>query len=78
MTASRRRDFLKTLLGGAAGISLSSAALAQDVTTPITATKITENFTLITGAGSNVVVASNAEGLLLVNGGTPQVFSRSH
>ena len=72
MTASHRRDFLKTLLGGAAGISLSSAALAQDAATPITATKITDNFTVISGAGSNVVVASNAEGLLLVNGGTPQ------
>ena len=72
MRPSHRRDFLKTLLGGAAGIPLSTAALAQIATTPITATKITDNFSLITGAGSNVVVASNAEGMLMVNGGLPE------
>jgi len=72
MRPSHRRDFLKTLLGGAAGIPLSAAALAQNAATPITATKITDNFSLIRGAGSNVVVASNAEGLLLVNGGLPE------
>jgi cyclase len=63
---------LKALLGGAAGIPLSTAALAQVAATPITATKITDNFSLITGAGSNVLVASNAEGMLMVNGGLPE------
>jgi cyclase len=72
MRPSDRRDFLKALLGGAAGIPLSTAALAQVAATPITATKITDNFSLITGAGSNVLVASNAEGMLMVNGGLPE------
>ena len=71
MRPSHRRDFLKTLLGGAAGISFSTTVLGQGVATPITVTKIADNFALITSAGSNVLVVSNAEGMLLVNGGLP-------
>ena len=72
MTPSHRRDFLKTLLGGAAGLSFSTSVLGEGGATPITATKITDNFALITSAGANVVVVSNAEGLLMVNGGLPE------
>ena len=72
MTPSHRRDFLKTLLGGAAGLSLSTTVFGQGSATPITATKITDNFALISGAGSNVLVVSNSEGLLMVNGGLPE------
>jgi cyclase len=72
MTPSHRRDFLKTLLGGAAGLSLSTTVFGQGGPTPITATKITDNFALISGAGGNVVVARGPEGLLLVNGGLPE------
>src|SRR5437762_7913114 len=75
MTPSHRRDFLKTLLGGAAGLSLSTTVFGQSGATPITATKITDNFALISGAGSNVVVVSNAEGLLMVNGGQREFSS---
>jgi len=74
MTPSHRRDFLKTLLGGAAGWSLSTTVFGQGGVKPITATKITDNFALISGAGSNVVVVSGPEGLLMVNGGL-QAFS---
>jgi glyoxylase-like metal-dependent hydrolase (beta-lactamase superfamily II) len=72
MKLSQRRDFLKTLLGGTAGISLSTKLLAQGAPTPITATKVTDNFILITGAGSNVLVVSGPDGLLLVNSGRPE------
>ena len=48
MRPSHRRDFLKTLLGGAAGISFSTTVLGQGVATPITVTKIADNFALIT------------------------------
>src|SRR5262245_35433988 len=72
MIPSHRRDFLKTLLGGAAGLSLSTNLRGQSRTTSITATKITDNFAVISGAGSNVVVLSNSEGLLMVNGGLPE------
>jgi len=75
MTPSYRRDFLKTLLGGAAGLSLSARVFGQGSPTPITSTKISDNFSLISGAGSNVVVLSSAEGLLMVNGGLPQFSS---
>jgi len=72
MTPSHRRDFLKTLLGGAAGLSLSTTVFGQGGTKAITATKITDNFALISGAGSNVVVVSGPEGLLMINGGLPE------
>jgi len=72
MIPSHRRDFLKTLLGGAAGLSLSTRLRGQSRSTPITATKLADNFALISGAGSNVVVLSTSEGLLMVNGGLPE------
>jgi glyoxylase-like metal-dependent hydrolase (beta-lactamase superfamily II) len=72
MTPSDRRDFLKTLLGGAAGLSLSTTVFAQSGARTISATKITDNIALISGAGSNVVVVSGPEGLLMVNGGLPE------
>jgi len=72
MIPSHRRDFLKTVLGGAAGLSLSTKLWGQNGSTSITATKIADNFALISGAGSNVVVLSTADGLLMVNGGLPQ------
>jgi cyclase len=72
MIPSHRRDFLKTLLGGAAGLSFSTTLRGQTGSISITATKIADNFALISGAGSNVVVLSTADGLLMVNGGLPE------
>ena len=73
MNPSHRRDFLKTLLGGAAGLSLSTKVFGQGGATSITATKITDNFALISGAWSNVLVHSGPDGLLMVNGGLPEL-----
>jgi glyoxylase-like metal-dependent hydrolase (beta-lactamase superfamily II) len=71
-SSSNRRDFLKAVAGAAAGLSLSRNALGIEADTRITATKITENLTLLSGAGGNIVVLNQAEGLLLVNGSAPE------
>jgi len=71
MIRSNRRDFCRTLVGGAAGLSLAyraPKASAQGAST-ISATKLTDNYTLLTGAGSNVLLLTQPEGVLLVDGG---------
>jgi glyoxylase-like metal-dependent hydrolase (beta-lactamase superfamily II) len=58
-----RREFLSTLLLAV------MAKKAFAVPTQIASTKLTDNLTLVTGAGGNIVVLNTPEGLLLVNGG---------
>jgi glyoxylase-like metal-dependent hydrolase (beta-lactamase superfamily II) len=70
-STSNRRDFLKSFAAGAAGLSLSRAALGQ-AAGPITASKLTDNLTIVTGAGGNIVILSQPDGLLLVNGSLPE------
>jgi cyclase len=62
----QRREFLRTLAGSAATLSLSRAAFAQ--ASP-TAVKLTDKVTLITGAGNNIVVLAGDGGSLLVDCG---------
>ncbi len=62
----QRRQFLQTLAGGAAALSLSRSALAQ--ASPA-ATKLTDKVTLITGAGNNIVALASEGGSLLVDCG---------
>jgi len=62
----QRREFLRTLAGGAAALSLSRAASAQ--ASP-TAAKLNEKLTLITGAGNNIVALAGDGGSLLVDCG---------
>src|ERR1700722_860522 len=78
-----RRDVLGILLGGAAGLSLSSPASAQQrsstVSTgpkphigsrgPITAVPLSDNLVEFTGAGGNVVVVTGPDGLVMIDGG---------
>src|SRR4030095_3620727 len=71
MTGSRR-DFCRTFLGGAAGLALASRsayAVPQSGSSPISVTKITDDFSLIRGAGSNVLLVNGPDGALMVNGG---------
>src|SRR5438552_14545327 len=63
---SNRRDFLRTLAGGAAALSLSAQS------TSITATKLADNYIHIAGAGSNVLLVTGPDGALLVDGGSPE------
>jgi cyclase len=70
-----RRDFCRTVLGGAAGLSLvsrSTRAFGQGAIPTISVTKITDSFSLITGAGSNVLLLNGPDGALMVDGGTAE------
>lgn len=58
-----RRHFLGTL-AGAAGASLCRAQ-----SSPLTATKLADNYIQITGAGSNVLAVIGSDSVLLVDGG---------
>src|SRR5579871_3611486 len=62
----QRREFLRTIAGGAAALALSRAARAE---AGPTATKLTDKITLITGAGNNVVVCAGDGGNLIVDCG---------
>jgi len=70
--STNRRDFLKALARGTAGISLSNIALGQQHSSSITATPLSGNFVEITGAGGNVLVVTAPEGVLMVDGGLPE------
>src|SRR5204863_6342147 len=65
-----------SLAGGAAGLSFTygrhATAWAQGAVGSITATKLTDNITVIGGAGSNVVLVNGPEGVLLIDGGSPE------
>lgn len=43
---------------------------ADGTSEPIAATRLAENFTLITGAGSNVLLVTSSDGALMVDGGS--------
>jgi cyclase len=63
---SNRRDFLRTL---GAGLAFSQLGSGQS---PITATKLADNYIHISGAGSNVLLVTGPDGALLVDGGSPE------
>jgi len=68
-----RRGFLKATLGGAAAMSLAqwapTGALAREKPASLTATRLADRVTLISGAGANVVAVSGKDEALLVDGG---------
>lgn len=70
---SGRRDFLKTALSSVAGLSLagvaSSRVWARASVEPIVITPITDSIALVTGAGSNVVLFTRPEGVVMIDGG---------
>jgi glyoxylase-like metal-dependent hydrolase (beta-lactamase superfamily II) len=65
----QRREFLRTLAGGAAALSLSRSAFSQAAQASPAAAKLTEKLTLITGAGNNIVALAGDGGSLLVDCG---------
>src|SRR6266404_9600886 len=69
---SNRREFLQTLITGAAGISLSYQAFGRPQSAAVTANRLSDNVAVITGTGGNVTVLSGPDGLLMVNGGLPE------
>lgn len=66
---SDRRSFLKAVLAGAAGASLSLRVLAGSSRQPVAAVPLSGPLVLITGAGGNVVALTGPEGVLLVDSG---------
>jgi cyclase len=68
-----RRDVLRTLVGGAAALSLplgsAIRAHAQSDHSGLTATRVPDTLALVSGAGGNVVVVTADDSVALVNGG---------
>ena len=71
MFESNRREFIRALVGGAAGLTVNSTVFGQagPAPTPITATKLTDRLVVLAGAGGNVALVVGADGLLMVDGG---------
>ena len=65
----QRRDFFRTLAGGAAALSWSRAAFAETGSANLAATKLGDKVTLITGAGNNIVALAGEGGSLLADCG---------
>ena len=71
---SNRRQFLQTLAGGAAGLSLAATGLAGLRPGTATAadglqlTHLSDDLLLVSGGGGNVVALSQPEGVVLVDG----------
>jgi glyoxylase-like metal-dependent hydrolase (beta-lactamase superfamily II) len=68
-----RRRFLATAISGAIGVPLARSVFARsaesDGAGQIVSTRLADDVVLISGAGGNVTVVSQPEGLFLVNGG---------
>lgn len=71
-----RRDFIRALLTGAAGLTFSRSILAQapagaQAPPAIAVTKLTERIAVLANAGGNVALVIGPDGLLMVDGGLP-------
>jgi glyoxylase-like metal-dependent hydrolase (beta-lactamase superfamily II) len=72
-----RRDFVRALLTGAAGLTFTSPLVARGVRAaqapgappPIVATKVTARTVMFANAGGNVGLVIGADGLLMIDGG---------
>jgi len=64
-----RRGFVTTLIKGGAALTLPYQLFAQQ---QVTATKLSDNFTQITGAGGNILVLTGPDALLMVDGAAPE------
>src|SRR5215468_11219524 len=69
LSPKNRRQFLKTMAGGTVALGLSGRCFAQASRTQIAAMKLADKYTLLSGAGSNVLVLHGPEGVLMVDGG---------
>jgi cyclase len=73
---TNRRHFIANTMGGLAGIALMGKTLpvvsATPRATPIETTALADGLSLIRGAGGNVVLLTNTEGSLMIDGGAPE------
>jgi cyclase len=77
ISPSNRRSFLRIFGTAASGIAVASRVLvrsAQGETAPaaLAVVKLTDTFLLITGAGANVLAVLGPDGVLMVDGGSPE------
>lgn len=73
MLESTRRDFIRALMGGAAGLTLTYPAFGQGQgrgPAPITVTKLTDRIVALSGVGGNVGLVIGPDGLIQIDGGT--------
>jgi glyoxylase-like metal-dependent hydrolase (beta-lactamase superfamily II) len=59
------------MIRGAAVLSLPPALLARQQSPSLASSDLGDNFSLISGAGANVLALNAPDGVLLVNGGSP-------
>src|SRR3546814_253015 len=67
-----RRDMLKAMLGGMAGLALPLTAgsfPAFAASSDLAVKRLSDRIIMVTGAGANVVAAKTADGILMVDGG---------
>jgi cyclase len=64
-----RRDFLRVVIQGAAGLSIAHSACGQESPDSIKATKLTERLALLSGDGGNVGLVFGEDGLFMIDGG---------
>src|SRR5687768_14954936 len=77
LTPSDRRDFLRTLLTGAAGLTLAHPVSARAVfaqapgrgPAPLSVTKLTDRIAVVGGAGGNIGVVLGPDGAMMIDGG---------
>ncbi len=69
---SDRREFLRALIGGAAGVTFTYTGWAQGTPEPVKATKLSDRLALMTGDGGNVAVIVGDDGLMMIDGGLPE------
>jgi cyclase len=68
---SNRRDFLRAVIGGAAGMTFAYRAYGQAAPQPITATKLSADLAVLAGDGGNVAIVIGPDGLMMIDGGLP-------
>jgi glyoxylase-like metal-dependent hydrolase (beta-lactamase superfamily II) len=74
VTASRR-DFIRAVIGGAAGLSFTWRAAGQAVPPPIKVEKLTANLAAVSGDGGNVGLVMSSDGLMMIDGGYANRFA---
>jgi cyclase len=67
--STNRREFLGSVVGAAALSAVSTKLWAQGA---LSATKLADNYSLVSGAGSNVLMVTGPDGVLLVDGGSAE------
>jgi len=67
-----RREFVKALVAGGAGLTLSTRAFGQGGRgpAPLAAPKIADRVSVVSGAGGNIGVIVGRDGVMMIDGGT--------